>query len=115
MTDLFPKDLIVAAHAAIPNQRDVVALGNLELAAHLLNRYCGNNRYRFTVETVYFDFGADIKWTTVICNRRGVSGVTDSYQLLNPKQWHAVTAAETFRDFADALMPVIDAFPHTNN
>ena len=46
-----------------------------------------NDPVVFTVEETYEDYGAGMKWKTIICTEQEGGGDLDSHQVLNPKLW----------------------------
>ena len=73
------------------------AYENMELVAKALTLFSPNKRV-YEVEDTYFDFGANMKWTT-ICYDAGWCGV----QILNPNQWEMITTAETPKELYEAI------------
>jgi hypothetical protein len=53
------------------------------------------NGASFAVHKIYFDYGANWWWTTVLCTKNN----GDSYQFLTPAQWEKILFCETMDDF----------------
>ena len=64
----------------------------LEKAALILT-FKSPNRYQYYVGETYFDFGQNWKWTTVLC-RTGETGITGSYQALNPAEQEKILLSD---------------------
>ena len=60
-------------------------------AAMKLTEY-SPNRYKYYIGNVYFDFGAGLMWTTVLCDKGCGRG---SYQALCPRDQKSIILAET--------------------
>lgn len=58
------------------------------------------NGASFAVHKIYFDYGANWWWTTVLCTKNN----GDSYQFLTPAQWEKILMANTL----DELFNIID-------
>ena len=69
----------------------------LEAVANILTAICTNG-YKFSVRTVYLDFGANLKWTTIIAEK-GES----SYQALTVTQHTLITTDVSWERFQKAI------------
>lgn len=69
----------------------------LQVVAKLLEIESPNGR-RYTVEDVYLDAGQDWMWTTIISH-----GGFMEYQVLNPREWKEIMAAETAKEIAECV------------
>lgn len=60
----------------------------------------------YLVQDVYFDFGAGMEWTTIVCHspRRW----EDSYQVLNPRQQDAICNAESEFEIYEIVKSALD-------
>lgn len=59
----------------------------LEKACLLLNHLVYGTPYRFNIDTIYFDYGQDWLYTTIICEdtRKPETSVLRSYQFFSPQ------------------------------
>lgn len=72
----------------MPNQKmNVCNRPNFDAACALLNAFAPGNT--FTVGETYIDFGAGMKWETIICARP--CGL--AYQVLSPRDWDKLQEA----------------------
>ena len=60
---------------------------------------------RFALEHIYLDYGAGMMWETIVCYRGGRQ--TDSYQVLNPRDWDKLNAMTLPDDIFDLTQLVI--------
>ena len=70
------------------------AYRNMEAVCAILNALCETDTV-YEVGNTYFDFGAGIKWTTIINNHKT--------QILYPVHWERIVTAETARELADIV------------
>lgn len=78
-----------------PEQMEYTAL---RLAANGLT-FKSPNRVYYTIEDVYFDYGQDWMWTTIVAHRPD----GDSWQALTPAQWEKLMMAENVGEVADIV------------
>lgn len=69
---------------------------NLEAVAKMLEALSPNEAI-YEVENVFFDFGQNWMWTTIVRYRHM------ECQVLTPKEWNEVISAETVEDLANAV------------
>lgn len=67
------------------------AYRNMEAVCAILNAMCETDTV-YEVGNTYFDFGAGIRWTTII-NNHGT-------QILYPREWEEIEKALTIADLA---------------
>ena len=76
---------------------------NLETAVgYLLHRTYG---MIFNIEDTYFDFGADISWTTIIAENL-VSG-SGHWQMLSPRDWKELTNATDYKEITEIIDRIV--------
>ena len=63
---------------------------------------------KYTFEETYFDYGQDLKWTTVIAHRIGDSSVTGYWQALSPAQQERVIYSETPAQIAEVVEEILE-------
>ena len=80
------------------NQKEYTAL---RLAANGLTFQSPNSVF-YTVDDVYFDFGQEWMWTTIVAH--GSNG--DSWQALTPSEWEKLMTAETVGEVADIVAEI---------
>ena len=71
----------------------------LELVAKMLEMESPNEA-TYEVENVYFDFGQDWWWTTIV--RYGYK----ECQVLNPKEWEQIILAETAEELVNIVKEI---------
>ena len=76
----------------------------LSCAAWLLTTFSPNG-YQYYVGETYFDFGADLKWTTILCHKPGEREFWD-VQALSPLRQTEIISANTFHD----IMSVVNKY-----
>jgi len=59
----------------------------------------------FIIENTYLDYGAGMKWDTIICYRN--NNGKDSYQMLCPRDWDKLYAAGTSQEILTLVLSVI--------
>lgn len=72
----------------------------LYLAAALMTMRSPKKIFYY-VETLYFDYGAGILWTTIVADTlppEDERSVTDSWQAINPSEQRAILEAENLHD-----------------
>lgn len=74
-----------------------------ELAVSLLS-YEFRDR-KFSIANVYLDYGADMRWDTILCDRGGTWG---SYQLLNPRDWEKLNKSEVAEEVLDVVRSLVE-------
>lgn len=70
----------------------------LQAAASLLQAY-NKNGFTYEVKDVYFDFGQDWMWTTIVCY-----GNDSSWQALSPREWTEITCAATMEQLVSEVV-----------
>ena len=70
------------------------AYKNMEAVCAMLNALCKTDT-KYWVDVTWWDFGAGIKWTTIVNNHKT--------QILYPREWERIEAAETAQDIADIV------------
>ena len=79
-------------------EKGTQAYKNMEAVCAMMNALCNTgNTYYFVGET-YFDYGAGIKWTTIINNHQT--------QILYPVDYERIVLATTAQDLADAVKKI---------
>ena len=73
---------------------------NLTAVAKMLEAISPNEAF-YRVQDVYFDFGQDWMWTTIV--RYGYR----ECQILSPRQWEGIMLAKTVDDLADCVNEII--------
>lgn len=48
----------------------------------------------FYISDVYFDYGQNWMWTTILCKYKDCIGLNSSYQILNPAQYEKILFQE---------------------
>lgn len=68
---------------------------------NILANFNRENRF-YTVENVYFDFGQNWMWTTIVCeysnNLKYGENFSNSYQILCPNDYSKILEAESTRE-----------------
>ena len=83
------------------------AYKNLVAVAKMLEA-CNPNEMTYKVEEVYFDFGQDWMWTTII-EYGGQSVFTRiGVQAINPREWREITLAETPAELAACAEAILN-------
>ena len=72
----------------------------LEAAAKILEA-TSKNYTMYSVKDVYFDYGQDWRWTTIIADTG-----SHTYQAINPRDWERIISAETVKDLCEAVEEV---------
>ena len=76
---------------------------NFEMAVAMLRFIVPETK--FTVEETYLDYGAGMKWETIIATRDW-NGGTD-YQMLSPREWDELYMADTVFDVAQIVTRLV--------
>ena len=76
---------------------------NFEMAATMLRFIVPETK--FTVEETYLDYGAGMKWETILATREGIGGT--HYQMLSPRQWDELYMADTVFDIAQIVTRLV--------
>lgn len=86
----------------------------LTLAAAML-QFKSPNGYAYRVETIYFDYGAGVLWTTVVGDSRpdlppddDRRSVIDSWQALSPREQEMILDAESISEMEAAVDGVFE-------
>jgi hypothetical protein len=74
----------------------------LEAVAKLLETFSAKG-FKYTVEDVYFDFGQDWMWTTIIAHNPEEFGVLHSWQAINPRQWEGIITSTNVNELTEMV------------
>lgn len=74
----------------------------LQAAADVIQVFSGHPTY---VKDVYFDFGADWVWTTIVTERADDS--SDSYQMLDPVQQEKLTTGD-IEEYTETVRELVE-------
>ena len=75
----------------MPNQKqNLCNRPNFEAAIALLKVVAPRNKY--SIENIWMDYGAGMKWDTIICKNER-NAVWGGYQMLCPRDWDALQRA----------------------
>jgi hypothetical protein len=88
-------------------------LENFTLAVALLNKAIPESH--FCIQNVYFDYGADLRWDTIIRykDKSDMKKMFNDYQILSPREWEAIDLASTEKDVVAATDAVIQRIKQT--
>ena len=75
---------------------------NFEAAISLFKVVAPKNEYK--LEEIYLDYGAGMKWETIVCYR----GINDHYQMLCPRDWDKLQAATTPEQIAAIVRAICE-------
>ena len=82
-------------------ERDTKAYKNLRAVAAMLEATSPRG-YRYEVRDVYFDYGQDWMWTTIICTDPSKeSEITRSWQVPCPRDWAKVLMADSLAELVE--------------
>ena len=80
----------------------------LEKAANYLNNHAPeHSKKHYFVDTCWFDDGAKLYWTTILCKLKDNDLITDEYQALDPADQDLLGECENDDDIADACDVII--------
>ena len=79
----------------------------LTAVAKMLKAVSPNN-YDYEVENVYFDYGQNWMWTTIICHNYLETGTLSSWQAVSPRQWSNILEAETVNELCKVTNEIRD-------
>ena len=74
----------------------------LETVAELLNMGSPNG-YHYHVEKIFFDYGQNWKWTTILCEGNG-----SEWQALCPREQEDIIFADTIKDLARVARKILN-------
>ena len=74
----------------------------LKIAAQMLTTF-STKEIEFLVEDVYFDYGQDWIWTTIIAHDPKETGILHSWQALSPRQQEPIILANNPLELANAV------------
>ena len=90
----------------MPNGKNNYCNKNFEMAATMLRFLVPETK--FTVEETYLDYGAGMKWETIIVKRgSGYEIGSLDYQMLSPRQWDELYMADTVFDIAQIVTRLV--------
>ena len=87
-------------------EKDTREYTKLVAVAEMLEAFSPNG-FSYTVDEIYFDFGQDWWWTTIVANRQN-GKLWDSWQALSPRQWERILMSETPQEIAEAVEDVMN-------
>lgn len=80
----------------------------LEKAANYLNNHASeHSKKHYFVDTCWFDDGAKLYWTTILCKLNGNDLIAGEYQALNPVDQDLLGQCKNDDDIADACDVII--------
>lgn len=90
----------------------------LQLFAEACTQWMGENKnFRFdvTIENIYFDFGQDWMWTTiVVTDEEDDSEITRSWQALSPRDWELIVTCDSISKLTEMAWYFMDNIANDN-
>lgn len=78
---------------------------NMQAVASLLTA-TSKNGYIYQVENVYFDYGQDWLWTTIVAYDLTNNSFTSSWQVLTPAEWKDVVLADGMVELMNTVQEI---------
>lgn len=76
---------------------------NFEAAVALMRVAAPHNVY--TIENIWMDYGAGMRWDTILCDRPG--NTWGGYQVLNPRDWDLLDGARTIGEIVTVVETIL--------
>jgi len=76
---------------------------NFDLACAMLSHAHPDNTFK--IENIWLDFGAGMRWDTIVCYK--ANNPWGSYQVLCPRDWDLLDAAETIADVLKVVNTIL--------